>query len=132
MIALSVHICAYIFLTWSSNSKLLVKENSRSIRYFTCWPEHMKHSDKPLLKETMRKLQLLLRFEPHLQRWESTTLTTAPIPLTSCTIIYCRFRLFIHCFTSVCTVYTMIRRCWWLNQTIVSCWHIVQVTEILA
>ena len=43
----------------------------------------MKHSDKPLLKETMRRLQFLSGIEPHPQRWESTTLTTAPIPLTS-------------------------------------------------
>ena len=42
----------------------------------------MKHSDKPLLKETMRKLQFLPRIEPLPQRWESTTLTTAPIPVT--------------------------------------------------
>ena len=32
----------------------------------------MKYSDKPLLKETMGKLQLLLGIEPHPQRWEST------------------------------------------------------------
>ena len=42
----------------------------------------MKHSDKPLFKETMRKLQLLPGIEPQPQGWESTTLTTAPIPLT--------------------------------------------------
>ena len=42
----------------------------------------MKHSDKPLLKETMRKLQLLPGIEPHPQGLESTTLTTAPIPLS--------------------------------------------------
>ena len=30
----------------------------------------------------MKKLQLLPGIEPHPQRWESTTLTTAPIPLT--------------------------------------------------
>ena len=66
-----------------SNSKLLVKKNPLGIRYFTCWSEHMKRSDKPLLKkETIRKLQLLPGIEPHPQRWESTTLTTAPIPLT--------------------------------------------------
>ena len=33
----------------------------------------------------MRKLQLLPGIEPHPQEWESTTLTTAPIPLT-CTL----------------------------------------------
>ena len=40
----------------------------------------MKDSDKLLLKETMRKLQLLPGIEPQTQRWESTTLTTVPIP----------------------------------------------------
>ena len=40
----------------------------------------MKHSDKLLHKETTRKLQLLPGIEPQPQRWESTTLTTVPIP----------------------------------------------------
>ena len=42
----------------------------------------MKHSDNPLHKETMKKLQLLPGIEPHPQWWEPTTLTTALIPLT--------------------------------------------------
>ena len=33
----------------------------------------------------MKKLQLLPGIEPHPQRLESTTLTTAPIPLTDIT-----------------------------------------------
>ena len=33
---------------------VLVKGNPRAIRYFKCWSEHMKHSDKPLLRETMK------------------------------------------------------------------------------
>ena len=41
----------------------------------------MKHSDKPLLKETMKKLQPLKEIKPHLLRRESTTLTAAPISL---------------------------------------------------
>ena len=51
----------------------------------------MTHSDKYLLKETMRKLQLLPGIKPHPQGWESTTLTTAPIPLKCvCTVkFYC-------------------------------------------
>ena len=40
----------------------------------------MKHSDKLLIKETIKKLQLLPGFEPYPHGWESTTLTTAPIP----------------------------------------------------
>ena len=42
------------FLTWWSNSK---PGSQWGIQYFTCacWSEHVKHSDKPLLKETMRK-----------------------------------------------------------------------------
>ena len=34
--------------------------------------------DKPLIKETMRKLQLLPGIKPHLQRRESVTVTTTP------------------------------------------------------
>ena len=34
--------------------------------------------DMPLIKETMRKLQLLPGIEPHPQRRESVTVTTAP------------------------------------------------------
>ena len=81
-------VCVYC-LTWQSNSKLLVEGNPRGIRYFTCWSEHMKHNDKLLLKETMRKLQLLQGIEPHPQGWESKILTTAPIPLT------CRYKLYL-------------------------------------
>ena len=68
-----------------------MKRNPQGIRYFTCWSEHMKPSDKIFLKETMRKLPLLPGIEPHPQGWEPTTLTTAPIPLThlKCLIYSC-------------------------------------------
>ena len=35
--------------------------NQQGIQYFTCWSEHMKYSDKPLLKETMRKTAAFIR-----------------------------------------------------------------------
>ena len=58
-----------IFVYWRANvlcyvCKLLVNGNPRGIQYFTCWSEHMKYSDKPLPKETVRKLQLLPEIEP--------------------------------------------------------------------
>ena len=40
---------------------------------------HIKQANKKAL--AMRKLPLLLEVEPHLQRWESTTLTTTRIPI---------------------------------------------------
>ena len=53
---------------WVSKSKLLVKGNPRDIRYFTYQSEPMKHSDKPLLNETIRNLQLFSGIEPHTHR----------------------------------------------------------------
>ena len=52
-----------------------------SIQYFKCWSDHTKH------KETTRKLQLLLEIAPNPKRWESTTLTTAPISLTHIVLV---------------------------------------------
>ena len=67
---------AYVHrLTWYSSSKLLVKENPRGSRYFTCLTAHIKRSDKD------KKLPLLPGIDSHLQG-----LTTAPIPLT-CTVV---------------------------------------------
>ena len=74
-----------IVCMWWSNSKLVVKRNPRGIRYFTCWSEYMKHSEKSLLKKIMRKLQLFAENLNHPQRWESTTIITAPILLTHIT-----------------------------------------------
>ena len=47
-----------------SSSRQLVKENPSGIQYFTCWSEHMKHSDMVLFEETIRKLQTLPGIEP--------------------------------------------------------------------
>ena len=60
-----------------------LNDHTNHNNYFTCWSEHTKHSDKPLLNDTMRKLQLLPGIELHPQGWESSTLTTAPISLTT-------------------------------------------------
>ena len=43
----------------------------------------MKHIDRPLLKNTMRKLLNLPKIEPLRHGWESLTLTTAPISFTN-------------------------------------------------
>ena len=68
-------------LTWYSNS--------RDIWYFTCWSEHMKNSNKRLLKETIkncsfcRELDLIHRDETITTVTTIKTFITAPIPFSS-------------------------------------------------
>ena len=67
-----VNIILYIcvdWLTWWSDSKLLIKGNTQGTQYFTCWGDY-------------KKPQLSPGIELYPQRWESITLTTAPISLT--------------------------------------------------
>ena len=54
--------CDSIGNSWIAASQHFFQEKpTRHPQCFTCWSEHMKYSDEPLLKETMRKLQLFAR-----------------------------------------------------------------------
>ena len=63
-----------------SSSKQLVKENPSGIQYFTCWSEHMKHSDMVLFEGTIKTANFARNWT-HPQSQESVTLTMTIFPV---------------------------------------------------
>ena len=106
-------VCMYC-LTW-----LIIQQKTdsqgKSTRLLTS--KHMKHSDKPLLKETMKNLQLLPGIEPYPLRWESITLTTAPISLSVlwlfCCCFWCIFALYLTGLSGMVLIWAAGARCKW-------------------